>query len=250
MMSCPKRGRSPTPECQAPSSPSAHFILVRGAQLIPGFRIIFSIPAARGDGAISTCKEGGGDRHPPTPPILPPLMPTALSLCRNNPRCQCSRSPQFCWGWQVGGFWPGPSKPPGVGARQAPCGAAPRAPLPRLVPQPWPDSPKLQPGCCPSAGLARKLLPWLYVQGCTSACPPPPAPASTALLHPYLGWEAAFWPQLLCLHPRSRKPPHKPPAFIPCLASREAAAGPVVRACREQAGTQQPCAALMSMQCL
>lgn len=102
-MSCPKCGRSPTPECQAPSSPSAHFILVRGAQLIPGFRIIFSIPAARGDGAISTCKEGGGDRNPPPPPILPPLMPTALGLCRNNPRCQRSCTPQFCWDWQVGG---------------------------------------------------------------------------------------------------------------------------------------------------
>lgn len=175
MMSCPKCGHSPTPECQAPSSPSAHFILVRGVQLIPGFRIIFSIPAARGDGAISTCKEGGGDRNPPSTHILPPLMPTALGLCRNNPRCQRSCTPQFCWGWQFGGFWPGPSKPPGVWARQAPCGAAPKAPLPRLVPRPWPDSPKPQPGCCPSAGLARKLLPWPYVQGCTSACLPPPA---------------------------------------------------------------------------
>lgn len=67
-VSCPKCGLPPpSTERQPPGSPSAHFILVRGAQLIPGFRIIFPIPAARSDEAISTCKEDGGDNSPPTP---------------------------------------------------------------------------------------------------------------------------------------------------------------------------------------
>lgn len=49
-----------------PSSPSAHFILVCGAQLIPGFGIVLPVPAVRGDRDI---------RDFPLPHCNPPGCP-------------------------------------------------------------------------------------------------------------------------------------------------------------------------------
>lgn len=79
-MFCPKCGCVPsTHTASPPSSPSAHFILVCGAQLIPGFRIILPVPAARGDRDISACKEWGRDLPTPFQPFNVPPAPTPPS---------------------------------------------------------------------------------------------------------------------------------------------------------------------------
>lgn len=72
-MFCPKRGCVPsTHTANPPSSPSAHFILVCGFQLIPGLRIILPVPAVRVTGT-SVPVRSGGETSPPhcSPPTCP-----------------------------------------------------------------------------------------------------------------------------------------------------------------------------------